>query len=77
MLLLGFSVVRSETEQVLGMSSFAFGMLLIAAGVFAYFLNHALETAGMDSGCRREAGSGRLSKVGHGFTRMHESGLNP
>ena len=33
MLLLGFAVVRSETEQVLGMSSFAFGMMLIAAGV--------------------------------------------
>jgi amino acid transporter len=46
MLLLGFSVVRSETERVLGMSSFAFGMLLIAAGVVAYFLNHALKPAG-------------------------------
>jgi len=46
MLLLGFSVVRSETEQVLGMSSFAFGMLLIAAGVVAYFLNHALKPEG-------------------------------
>jgi amino acid transporter len=46
MLLLGFSVVRSETEQVLGMSSFAFGMLLIAAGVVAYFLNHVLKPMG-------------------------------
>jgi amino acid transporter len=46
MLLLGFSVIRSETEQVLGMSSFAFGMLLIAGGVVAYFLNHALRPAG-------------------------------
>jgi amino acid transporter len=46
MLLLGFSIVRSESEQVLGMSSFAFGMLLIAAGVVAYFLNHALKPAG-------------------------------
>jgi amino acid transporter len=45
-LLLGFSVVRSQTEQVLGMSSFAFGMLLIAAGVVAYFLNHALRPEG-------------------------------
>jgi len=45
-LLLGFSVVRSETEQVLGMSSFAFGMLLIAGGVVAYFLNHALKPQG-------------------------------
>jgi hypothetical protein len=46
MLLLGFSVVRSETEQVLGMSSFAFGMLLIGAGVLAYLLNHALKPEG-------------------------------
>ena len=46
MLLLGFSVIRSETEQVLGMSSFAFGMLLIAAGVVAYFLNLAVRPQG-------------------------------
>ena len=46
MLLLGFSVIRSQTEQVLGMSSFAFGMLLITAGVVAYFLNHALKPEG-------------------------------
>jgi amino acid transporter len=45
-LLLGFSVVRSESEQVLGMSSFAFGLLLMGAGVVAYFLNHALKPAG-------------------------------
>jgi amino acid transporter len=46
MLLLGFSVIRSEHEVILGMSSFAFGMILIAAGVVAYFLNHALKPAG-------------------------------
>jgi amino acid transporter len=46
MLLLGFSVFRSQSEQVLGMSSFAFGMMLIAAGVLAYFLNYALKPAG-------------------------------
>ena len=45
-LLLGFSVVRSESEQVLGMSSLAFGILLIAAGVVAYFLKVALKPAG-------------------------------
>ena len=45
-LLLGFSVVRSETEQVWGMSSFAFGMILIGAGVVAYFLNHAVKPGG-------------------------------
>jgi amino acid transporter len=46
MLLLGFSIVRSEHESVLGMSSFAFGMILIAAGVVAYLLNHAVKPEG-------------------------------
>jgi amino acid transporter len=46
MLLLGFSVIRSEHESILGMSSFAFGMILIAAGVVAYFINYALKPAG-------------------------------
>jgi amino acid transporter len=45
-LLLGFSVIRSEHESVLGMSSFAFGMILIAAGFVAYFVNHALKPSG-------------------------------
>jgi amino acid transporter len=45
-LLLGFSVIRSEHESVLGMSSFAFGMILIAAGFVAYFVNHALKPQG-------------------------------
>src|SRR6202051_3119069 len=46
MLLLGFSVIRSEHEQIWNMSSFAFGMILIAAGFVAYFVNHALKPAG-------------------------------
>jgi amino acid transporter len=46
MLLLGFSIVRSETEQVLGMSSFAFGMILIGGGVVAYVVNHVLKPGG-------------------------------
>ena len=46
MLLLGFSIVRSEHEQVWNMSSFAFAMILIAAGVVAYLINHALKPAG-------------------------------
>ena len=46
MLLLGFSIVRSEHEQVWNMSSFAFAMILIAAGVVAYLMNHALKPAG-------------------------------
>jgi amino acid transporter len=46
MLLLGFSIVRSEHEQVWNMSSFAFGMILIAAGCVAYLLNYALKPQG-------------------------------
>jgi amino acid transporter len=46
MLLLGFSIVRSQSAPVLGMSSFAFGMILIGAGVVAYLLNHALKPEG-------------------------------
>jgi len=46
MLLLGFSVARSQHESILGMSSFAFGMILIAAGFLAYALNHALKPTG-------------------------------
>jgi amino acid transporter len=45
-LLLGFSIVRSQHEEVFGMSSFAFGMILIAAGVVAYGLNHVLKPSG-------------------------------
>jgi amino acid transporter len=45
-LLLGFSVVRSQHEQVRGMSSFNFGILLIGAGVLAYALKHALKPSG-------------------------------
>jgi amino acid transporter len=46
MLMLGFSIFRSEHESVLGMSSFAFGMILIGGGVVAYGLNHALKPQG-------------------------------
>ena len=49
MLLLGFSAIRSEHEQIWNMSSFAFGMILIAAGFVVYFINHALKPAGWTS----------------------------
>ena len=45
-LLLGFSISRSQHEQVFGMSSFAFGMILIAVGMIAYLLNTALKPTG-------------------------------
>jgi hypothetical protein len=49
MLLLGLAIFRSESEQVLGMSSFAFGLILIGAGLVAYFVNHSLKPSGWNS----------------------------
>jgi amino acid transporter len=45
-LLLGFDLVRSQSESILGMSSFAFGALLVAAGVLVYAVNQAVRPAG-------------------------------
>jgi amino acid transporter len=42
LLLLGVSAFRGEREQVLGMSSFEFGLILMAAGVVVYALQAAL-----------------------------------
>jgi amino acid transporter len=44
--LLGFDLVRSESEHVWGMSSFAFGAIVIGAGVLAYVIKQALKPAG-------------------------------
>jgi amino acid transporter len=54
MLLLGFSIARSQHESILGMSSFAFGMILIAAGFVAYALNHAIKPAGWAVASKRK-----------------------
>ncbi|HKC00138.1 MAG TPA: hypothetical protein VKD23_15250, partial [Terriglobales bacterium] len=45
-LLLGFAIVRSEHEVVLGMSSFLFALIVVGGGVVAYLINHALKPAG-------------------------------
>jgi amino acid transporter len=45
-LLLGFALVRSQSEQVWGMSSFALGAIVVATGVLEYALNYALKPAG-------------------------------
>ena len=45
-LLLGFAIIRSEHEAVLGVSSRWFGLILIGAGVIAYLVNHALKPTG-------------------------------
>jgi hypothetical protein len=49
-LLLGFAIIRSEHEVVLGMSSFLFALIVIGAGVVAYLINHALKPAGWAAG---------------------------
>ncbi len=48
-LMLGFAILRSEHEVVLGMSSLWFGLIVIGAGVVAYLINSALKPAGWDS----------------------------
>ncbi len=45
-LLLGFDLVRSQSESVSGMSSFLLGALVIGAGVVAYIANHLVKPAG-------------------------------
>jgi amino acid transporter len=45
-LLLGFAIVRSEHEVVLGVSSFLFGLIVVGGGVVVYLINHALKPAG-------------------------------
>ena len=50
-LMLGFAVLRSQHEQVLGMSSFLFGMILIGLGVVVYLLNITLKPKGMGLPC--------------------------
>ena len=45
-LLLGFDLVRSQSESVSGMSSFLLGALVIGAGVLGYALNHAFKPTG-------------------------------
>jgi amino acid transporter len=45
-LLLGFDLVRSQSERVWGMSSFAFGGIVIGGGVLVYALNQAVKPAG-------------------------------
>jgi hypothetical protein len=45
MLLLGFSIVRGDSEHILGMSSLLVGVLLIAGGFFAYGVDITLRPA--------------------------------
>ena len=48
MLLLVLAIIRSESEHILGMSSFAFGMILIASGAVAYALSLLFKPAGLN-----------------------------
>jgi len=53
-LLLGIALVRSESERIWGLSSFAFGAMIIGAGVVAYALKQILKPAGWAVGERAE-----------------------
>jgi len=46
MLLLGFAAVHGQQESIVGMSALAFGGLLIATGVVAYWLNGVVKPEG-------------------------------
>jgi amino acid transporter len=52
--LLAFSVVRSESEHVLGMSSFALGAILIAAGIVVYAITALVKPAGWQRSVEQE-----------------------
>ncbi len=45
-LLLGFAVLNSEHEAILGMSAFWFGLIVMGAGVVAYAINHLVKPGG-------------------------------
>jgi amino acid transporter len=45
-LLLGFSIVHGESEQILGMSGLTFGLLLISAGFVAYWVKSTFRPEG-------------------------------
>ena len=53
-LLLGFDLVRSQSEEVAGISSFALGAAVIGAGVVAYVANYLLKPAGWAASQRVE-----------------------
>ncbi len=45
-LLLGFAVLNSEHEAILGMSALWFGLIVMGAGVAAYAVNHLVKPSG-------------------------------
>ena len=56
LLLLGLSIFRGEKEEILGMSSFALGLILIVAGVVVYGMQTAMRTRrGRSTGAVAEA----------------------
>jgi amino acid transporter len=46
-LLLGFSIAQSDHEKILGMSSLAFGLILVVAGIAAYGIMELARHAGL------------------------------
>ncbi len=56
LLLLGFSVVHGEKEEILGMSALTFGLLLISSGLFAYGLKAIVRPEGWLAPARQDLG---------------------
>jgi len=52
-LLLGLSVARGEQEQILGMSSLSFGLILIGGGAVAYGIKELLRASGLLAGASK------------------------
>src|SRR5581483_6844428 len=55
MLLLGFDMAQSQSERVWGMSSFAFGALVIAAGIVGYGIVYWAESSRRRNAARAAA----------------------
>jgi amino acid transporter len=55
MLLLGFDMAQSQSERVWGMSSFAFGALVIAAGIVGYGIVYLAESSRRRNAARAAA----------------------
>ena len=62
-LLLGFAIVRSEHEVVLGMSSFLFALIIAGGGVVVYFVNRALKPEGWKPAARGNPESVGLAEI--------------
>ncbi len=62
-LLLGFAIVRSEHEVVLGMSSFLFALIIAGGGVLVYVINRMVRPAGWKPAVQLTQASAGLADI--------------